>query len=89
MVCALSWQKLQGQALLDQIQSWEERGIVEASHANALRECIAHPEWFALSDRTTVLFGAASEAGPLTWLSKWKPISSQLTCRIPVSGARF
>ncbi|WP_347460744.1 hypothetical protein ABEF79_11635 [Acinetobacter sp. ANC 7454] len=64
--------KLQGQALLDQIQSWEERGIVEPSHANALRECIAHPEWFDLSDRTTVLFGAASEAGPLTWLSKWK-----------------
>lgn len=72
MVCALSWQKLQGQALLDQIQSWEDRGIVEPSHANALRECIAHPEWFDLSDRTTVLFGAASEAGPLTWLSKWK-----------------
>ncbi|MFX2256676.1 hypothetical protein V6380_07615 [Acinetobacter variabilis] len=64
--------KLQGQALLDQIQSWEDRGIVEPSHANALRECIAHPEWFDLSDRTTVLFGAASEAGPLTWLSKWK-----------------
>lgn len=36
--------KLQGQELLNQIQSWEERGIVEPSHANALRECIAHPE---------------------------------------------
>jgi hypothetical protein len=33
---------------------------------------ISHPEWFDLSDRTLVLFGAASEAGPLTWLSKWK-----------------
>ncbi|MGQ0475406.1 MULTISPECIES: hypothetical protein [unclassified Acinetobacter] len=64
--------KLQGQALLDQIQSWENRGIVEPSHANVLRECIAHPEWFDLSDRTTVLLGAASEAGPLIWLSKWK-----------------
>ena len=65
-------QKLQGQALLDQIQTWENHGIVETSHADALREVIAHPEWFDLSDRSMVLFGAASEAGPLTWLAKWK-----------------
>ena len=63
---------LKGQDLLDQIKSWETNGIVEPSHANALREAVAHPEWFNLSDRTMVLFGAASEAGPLTWLSKWK-----------------
>lgn len=65
-------QKLQGDALLEQIERWESQGIVETSHANALRECVVHPEWFDLSDRTTVLFGAASEAGPLTWLAKWK-----------------
>lgn len=65
-------QKLSGDALLAQIQSWQDRGIVEVSHADALRQCVAHPEWFDLSDRTTVLFGAASEAGPLTWLAKWK-----------------
>lgn len=64
--------KLQGQALLEQIQTWENNGIVEPSHAKALRNVIAHPEWFDLSDRTMVLFGAASEAGPLTWLAKWK-----------------
>lgn len=63
---------LSGQSLLDQIQVWEEAGIIESSHAKALREANAHPEWFDLSDRTLVLFGAASEAGPLTWLSKWK-----------------
>ena len=63
---------LKGQALLDQIQTWEETGIIEASHAKALRTVVDHPEWFDLSDRTMVLFGAASEAGPLTWLSKWK-----------------
>jgi len=63
---------LQGQALLDQIQTWLDAGIIEESHANALREAVAHPEWFDLSDRTMVLFGAASEAGPLTWLSQWK-----------------
>ncbi|MFV5503357.1 hypothetical protein [Acinetobacter sp. 226] len=65
-------QKLQGDALLEQIERWETQGIMEISHANALRECAVHPEWFDLSDRTTVLFGAASEAGPLTWLAKWK-----------------
>ena len=63
---------LKGQDLLDQIKTWESNGIIEPSHANALREAVAHPEWFDLSDRTMVLFGAASEAGPLTWLSKWK-----------------
>lgn len=63
---------LAGQALLDQIQVWEDTGIVEPSHAKALRTVNSHPEWFDLSDRTMVLFGAASEAGPLTWLSKWK-----------------
>ncbi|MFN3894661.1 MAG: hypothetical protein ACK4KU_08825 [Acinetobacter sp.] len=65
-------QKLQGYALLEQIERWENQGIMESSHANALRECVARPEWFDLSDRTMVLFGAASEAGPLTWLAKWK-----------------
>lgn len=63
---------LEGQALLDQIQLWLDRGIIEASHAQALQACVQHPEWFDLSDRTMVLFGAASEAGPLPWLAKWK-----------------
>lgn len=65
-------QNLRGQALLDQIQTWEDAGIIESSHAEALRTVHAQPEWFDLSDRTMVLFGAASEAGPLTWLSQWK-----------------
>ncbi|MBU3846431.1 MAG: hypothetical protein H9855_05590 [Candidatus Acinetobacter avistercoris] len=65
-------QRLQGQALVEQIQSWLDNGIIEASHADALKTVIAHPEWFDLSDRTMVLFGAGSEAGPLTWLAKWK-----------------
>ena len=63
---------LQGQALLDQINLWQDTGIIEASHAKALKTVLDHPEWFDLSDRTMVLFGAASEAGPLTWLTKWK-----------------
>ena len=50
----------------------QDAGIIELSHADALRAAQAHPEWFNLSDRTMVLFGAGSKAGPLTWLSKWK-----------------
>lgn len=65
-------QKLQGQSLIEQLDRWEQQGIIEPSHAKALKEVQAHPEWFDLSDRTLVLFGAGSEAGPLTWLSKWK-----------------
>ena len=65
-------QKLQGATLAQQIKDWLTRGIIEASHADALKACLQHPEWFDLSDRTLVLFGAASEAGPLTWLSRWK-----------------
>ena len=64
--------KLQGQALLNQIQNWQDAGIIAPSHADALRDAQAHPEWFDLSDRTMVLFGAASEAGPLPWLTRWK-----------------
>ncbi len=65
-------EKLQGQALRDQIAIWLAAGIIEPSHAEALNAAVAHPEWFDLSDRNMVLFGAASEAGPLTWLAKWK-----------------
>ena len=65
-------QQLKGGALLAQIQTWLDAGVIEPSHAEALIACLEHPEWFDLSDRTMVLFGAASEAGPLTWLAQWK-----------------
>lgn len=63
---------LTGNALLEQLDQWETRGIIDPTHAQALRTVQAHPEWFDLSKRTVVLFGAASEAGPLGWLAKWK-----------------
>lgn len=65
-------QQLRGQALLDQIEIWLSKGIIEPSHANALRLVHAHPEWLDLSKRHMVLLGAGSEAGPLKWLAKWK-----------------
>ncbi|WP_277559308.1 hypothetical protein [Acinetobacter beijerinckii] len=64
--------KLQGEALLQQIELWEQQQVIEPSHAKALRLLNQHPEWFDLSKRTMVLFGAGSEAGPLSWLAKWR-----------------
>ncbi len=65
-------QLLTGQALLEQLKTWQSQGIIDPTHAHALKTVSEHPQWFDLSNRTVVLFGAASEAGPLTWLSKWK-----------------
>lgn len=64
--------ELQGDTLLAQIADWQRRAIIEPGAAEALARCVAHPEWFDLSDRTLVLLGAASEAGPLRWLMRWR-----------------
>ena len=63
---------LRGDALRAQIAGWQADGIVEPGHAQALLRVIDHPEWLDLSDRTLVLLGAGSEAGPLEWLSRWR-----------------
>jgi hypothetical protein len=63
---------LTGDRLRAQVDDWGARGIVEPSAVRALHRCVAHPEWFDLSDRTLVLLGAASEAGPLGWLARWR-----------------
>jgi hypothetical protein len=64
--------RLSGAELDDRLGRWEHAGIIEPSHAQALRQIIAHPEWLDLSDRTLVLLGAASEAGPLATLARWR-----------------
>jgi hypothetical protein len=64
--------ELAGDALARQIDRWEKAGVCEPAHAAALRDCLAHPEWFDLSDQHLVLLGAGSEAGPLSWLARWR-----------------
>ncbi len=64
--------ELRGDALAKQIDRWERAGVCEPAHAAALRDCLAHPEWFDLSDQRLVLLGAGSEAGPLAWLARWR-----------------
>lgn len=63
---------LSGDSLRDRLHDWQQRGIIEAGAARALLRCAAHPEWFDLSDRTLVVLGAGSEAGPLSWLARWR-----------------
>jgi hypothetical protein len=75
---------LQGDALLAQVRDWQQRGIIEPGAAEALARCVAHPQWFDLSDRTLVLLGAASEAGPLRWLMRWR--AAVVAVDIPHAG---
>lgn len=63
---------LTGKELTQQIKKWLEQKIIEPSHADALYQLQQHPEWFDLSDCTTLLLGAGSEAGPFEWLARWK-----------------
>ncbi len=65
-------QRLSGAALHAQIAHWEATGIIEPGCARALLRVLDHPEWLDLSDRTLVLLGAGSEAGPLATLARWR-----------------
>jgi hypothetical protein len=64
--------ELRGHEARAVIDRWLVNGICEPGHAQALHRVLDHPEWFDLSDRTIVLLGAGSEAGPLDWLAKWR-----------------
>ncbi|MBB3083002.1 hypothetical protein [Geodermatophilus sabuli] len=63
--------RLQGDALLRQLDAWVAAGVVEPSCAEAVRTVAAHPEWLALPDTTVVVLGAGAEMGPLTALLRW------------------
>lgn len=68
----LNGEQLSGDRLRVQLERWVVRGIMEPSAADALHRCLDNPQWFDLSDRTFALLGAASEAGPLGWLARWR-----------------
>jgi hypothetical protein len=63
---------LEGDALRRRIDAWARGRVIEPGAAAALHRCVDTPGWFDLSDRTLVLLGAASEAGPLRWLARWR-----------------
>ena len=62
---------LRGDSIRQQLDTWVERGIVEASCREAVEKVVANPDWLDLSDRRFVLLGAASEMGALPALCAW------------------
>jgi hypothetical protein len=64
-------ERLAGDALRRQLETWIERGVVEPSCAEAVRDVIANPDWLDLSDLRVVAVGAGAEMGPVHSLLRW------------------
>lgn len=71
-VVPVNGEPLAGDRLRVQLERWVCRGVMEPSAADALHRCLDNPDWFDLSDQCFALLGAASEAGPLAWLARWR-----------------
>jgi hypothetical protein len=80
----LDGEQLSGDRLRVQLERWVCRGVMEPSAADALHRCLDNPDWFDLSDRTFALLGAASEAGPLSWLARWR--AHLVAIDVPAAG---
>lgn len=63
--------RLRGDALRRQVDTWIERGIVEPTVADAVGAVLANPDWLRLEGHTVAVIGAASEMGPLRALTRW------------------
>jgi hypothetical protein len=64
-------ERLRGNALLRQVETWVRLGVAEPSVADAIGAVVANPDWLDLSDRTVVVLGAGAEMGPLQALLRW------------------
>jgi hypothetical protein len=64
-------ERLHGDALARQLETWVSGGIIEPSCAEAVREVAAHPEWLRLPGQTVIALGAGAEVGPLEVLLRW------------------
>lgn len=64
-------ERLRGDALARQLDTWVSGGIIEPSCAEAVREVTAHPEWLRLPGQTVIALGAGAEVGPVEALLRW------------------
>lgn len=64
-------ERLRGDALQRQLDSWVASGTIEPSCADAVRLVAANPDWLDLSDQQVVVLGAGAEMGPLQALLRW------------------
>jgi hypothetical protein len=63
--------RLSGDALAAQLDSWTTAGVLEPSAADRVRTVMAHPDWLRLDGHTVVVLGAGAEMGPLQALLRW------------------
>lgn len=63
--------RLRGGALLRQLDTWVDAGVMEPSCAEAVRAVQVNPDWLDLSDVTVVAFGAGAEMGPVQSVLRW------------------
>ena len=59
---------LSGDALIAQLDRWQQWGTIEPSAAESIKAVAKNNEWMDLSDRYFVLLGATSAMGPLDLL---------------------
>jgi hypothetical protein len=64
-------QRLRGDALARQLDTWVTGGIIEPSCAEAVRAVMANPDWLDLSDLRVAVLGAGAEMGPVHSLLRW------------------
>ena len=64
-------ERLRGDALARQLETWAGGGIIEPSCAEAVREVAAHPQWLRLPGQTVIALGAGAEVGPVEQLLRW------------------
>lgn len=60
-----------GKPVQPQLDQWQERGALEPSAADAVRELAGRPDWLALHGTRVVVLGAGAEMGPLRALLAW------------------
>ncbi|NED99938.1 hypothetical protein [Phytoactinopolyspora halotolerans] len=63
--------RLSGDALARQLDTWVDAGVLEPSAAEAVRTVMANPDWLDLSDVRLVAFGAGAEMGPVRAVLRW------------------
>ena len=64
-------ERLRGDALARQLDTWVTAGVIEPSCADAVRAVIANPDWLDLTDQRIVVLGAGAEMGPTQSLLRW------------------
>ena len=64
-------QRLRGDALIRQLDTWVQAGTMEPSAATAVRAVATSPDWLDLSDQRIVVLGAGAEMGPIRSLLRW------------------